>query len=324
LRSEVCTSKYRRPGPYKTLSYTWGQDEPGHTIRINHNEIFIRKNLFDAIEEIGRQQQQPDGWCKPGDLWWIDSICIHQKDNDEKSWSVQLLGDIFTCSEVTIAWLGPASDATTLAFEFLDLLGEIRDDREQWLVDRAFEAWYSEEWLQATNHLFERPWWTRAWTLQEYVLPAQLIVVCGEFNSRRNIFEQAAGWLSYLSLRLKSSRWIMRGYEVARKRARIRRMRQLAPEFPFWDVMVYAAGSEATRERDCVYSMLGLTTDNDVWDIVPKYESDDPLPVFQELTRKHVEHTKSLDILGFSGPCIRDHPSSQGPGDSAWPCWVPH
>jgi hypothetical protein len=57
-------------------------------------------------------------------VWWIDSNCINQNDDDERSSQVQMMDQIYLSSCQTIGWLGKiGTDEIGLkAMEFLSEL----------------------------------------------------------------------------------------------------------------------------------------------------------------------------------------------------------
>jgi hypothetical protein len=50
---------------------------------------------------------------------WVDAICIHQADGEEKSQQVVNMLDVYRKAEHVHVWLGPCGKSTELAFSFL-------------------------------------------------------------------------------------------------------------------------------------------------------------------------------------------------------------
>ncbi|KAH7378446.1 heterokaryon incompatibility protein-domain-containing protein [Phaeosphaeria sp. MPI-PUGE-AT-0046c] len=103
---------------YKALSYAWVEDnrprqrrEDGSlhrqdqiNIRAVHNgesveqRVFISKSLRLALRRLREKDHSM--------LLWIDSLCINQKDIDERTSQVGLMGMIYQFADEVIIWLG--------------------------------------------------------------------------------------------------------------------------------------------------------------------------------------------------------------------------
>lgn len=62
--------------------------------------LLVTENLYSALSQIKF----------PTKRLWIDSMCINQEENKEKSWQVQQMRDIYQKAKHTAAWLGEGSD----------------------------------------------------------------------------------------------------------------------------------------------------------------------------------------------------------------------
>ncbi|KAM7218660.1 Heterokaryon incompatibility protein (HET) domain containing protein [Rhypophila decipiens] len=88
--------------PYVALSYVWGDAENQVAIFVNKIQFSIRQNLYHALERL--RQQRTEGWV------WVDAICIDQANDDEKSWEVNRMREVFQKAETVYHWLGPEAD----------------------------------------------------------------------------------------------------------------------------------------------------------------------------------------------------------------------
>jgi len=98
----------RPPGPYKALSYAWKnsdlvEDVP---IFINGKSIMISENLYTALRRLRHLRD-------PLEIW-IDSLCINQKDDGERTHQVSLMRDIYGNSEEVVIWLGECGSGDDL------------------------------------------------------------------------------------------------------------------------------------------------------------------------------------------------------------------
>lgn len=50
---------------------------------------------------------------------WADSICINQKDVEEKTRQVNMMGEIYSLADTIFLWLGLGSESTDAAMNFI-------------------------------------------------------------------------------------------------------------------------------------------------------------------------------------------------------------
>lgn len=58
--------------PYEALSYAWGPKDPEHHIWVNGCLFRVRRNLFQALADLRRPDEER--------VLWIDAICIDQSN----------------------------------------------------------------------------------------------------------------------------------------------------------------------------------------------------------------------------------------------------
>lgn len=101
IKGELRNTPLQDSGPYKALSYTWNNgNNDNHFLTITCNELpsIISFNLYLGLRQLR------DKWS-PVRLW-VDSICINQKDNDERTRQVGMMRKIYERSTEVIIWLG--------------------------------------------------------------------------------------------------------------------------------------------------------------------------------------------------------------------------
>jgi hypothetical protein len=92
-------------GPaYRALSYTWGVTKHKKHIYLNGKSFLINRNLYDALKRLRSEQYRQ--------TYWIDMLCIDQKDANERSEQVELMPDIYTKAKNTIFWLADTENDT--------------------------------------------------------------------------------------------------------------------------------------------------------------------------------------------------------------------
>lgn len=171
--------------PFVALSYTWGNPEPTHDIIVDGSLLPIRENLYVALKVLrsfflnqASFLDKPERWVHetappPKDLlhengyplMWIDAVCINQSDHLEKNHQVNMMGRIFSTAERVISWLGDEADNSGC------IMSAIQATRSTWQ--------YGSEVEQAMDAFINRPYWRRMWVIQEFVLPQDLVILCG-------------------------------------------------------------------------------------------------------------------------------------------------
>jgi len=95
-------------GGYYALSYVWGDESLPHRAAVVDGAgmqlgiVWLTQNLRDAIcslRELSELSIQS---------YWIDQICINQRDLEEKSRQVRMMGEIFSHASKVITYAGPS------------------------------------------------------------------------------------------------------------------------------------------------------------------------------------------------------------------------
>ncbi|KAI0001387.1 heterokaryon incompatibility protein-domain-containing protein [Xylariaceae sp. FL0662B] len=208
-----CTMKVvslEKQPKYEALSYHWG-DKSGPQIAVDENLVRIQANLFDALRTLRSVEYNR--------VLWIDALCINQHDDDEKSWQVGLMGEIYQSSKRSVLFLGrgfeesdrwcdcPSSKDKTCPdtagrnfhfrnpdmreiYSFLCQLaagGSVKKDAHINNIPTVANLLNQSdnmndlymEPIQAMGALLRRPWWSRMWTAQEAILPTETSIICG-------------------------------------------------------------------------------------------------------------------------------------------------
>ena len=185
---------------YIALSYVWGDAKTTLPIAVNGKEKQVTTNLESALRHTLK-------FSTPGSRFWVDAICINQKDKDERNHQVKLMRDIYSGASKVLIWLGEeeyqAMDIIEDWIRHLNtLLGRSTGAQGQHglldgPLDRAetihrlnilsqqgnlqemLGPFLNLENLATLNRFFSLPWWSRVWTFQEVVLGRAVIVLCG-------------------------------------------------------------------------------------------------------------------------------------------------
>lgn len=197
--------------PFIALSYTWGP--PSHatqgskqheTILVNDGKVEVTKNLEEALKSIKKRCELSSSGRPP--LFWIDSICINQKDLQERSIQVNMMGQIYSKASQVWIWLGLPEgiqmDTTrSLVGKLARASRDIQSQRTSKGIKPSFSdadwdtvtdkgrllkkynppSWRSRAWVDLAL-LLQRNWWSRVWILQEVALAPQAEILCGDYS----------------------------------------------------------------------------------------------------------------------------------------------
>lgn len=243
---------------YTALSYTWGSSSRDDIIALASGSVVKgTPTLVQALRYMRQLQQTRDDM---NGVWWIDMVCIDQDNISERGQQVALMRDIFQAAVMTVVWLGPSSGGSDTLMDYLD--GNVAHSR------RAFRSWTSSaEGKAAIRGFQDRPYWKRAWIIQEVCVSRDVLLVFGRKTAPWKALDASHKWL--------------RTYPQAHS---VPDLRVLRSRFQSTDLrlgfLVYrAAAAQCTNGRDKVFSLLGLVTSGRGVKMVPDYAMS-PCAVF--------------------------------------------
>ena len=318
LSGEVETFSLNSPDLpiFQALSYTWGASVYTSYINIGSKRLSVLDSLYPLLRYVlDDNSEAARTW------WWIDSLCIDQKNSDEKALQVPLMGTIFRAAQQTLVWLGEEADDSTQAIEFLHWIEkEFRENRpsEEWLAKVVpRNGAYGKDW-EAVEKLFCRPWWTRVWTVQEFVVPDKVVLFCGKSWISRTLLSRAlcAIWSCCEKTLKYDNPWNRTRLIEWRKRfGNDEDTRILSSSLTA--TLAYLGHHEATDPRDRIYSLSGIVKDFELAG-VPDYNQ--PVEIlYSTVVKSFVERYHSLDIICFATLFRSDEAIS----NQSIPSWVP-
>jgi hypothetical protein len=298
--------------------------------------------IVKDVEELWTEYANDEGvplLFQESHFLWIDAICINQADFDERAKQIGLMQNIYKEASCLLVWLGVEESESGKAIATLEkfvsegVLTNQSFDINSGLLSRAERE---EVWL-AISKLLSRPWFSRAWILQEYTLGAyrrgrnprriadRMVFCCGK-DRIDNLVEVAAHTLYYKYVQARDAKsvhadfWrekMLRSYGVQNLLVDFRRRRQFRQEdypnrYQLLPMIVRTRLAESTDPRDRIYSLLGLA--NEMFqgtpvDIVPSaLIVDYQVPVaevYASFVRSVVQATRRLEILGVCTPHTR-------------------
>jgi hypothetical protein len=181
---------------YEALSYHWGDAAVTWQIFLEGAVFFVTKNLEEALRYFIASG-------KSGCIW-IDAICINQLDNEERTQQVQSITKIYESAIRVLVWLGMGDEDMKSVFYRL----RIAEDHQRALMHQLEETMaskmarstddsdYEEDLpvlmrltndhhprlsdrdLPSINKIFQHPWWSHIWVIQEATVAKELMVWC--------------------------------------------------------------------------------------------------------------------------------------------------
>lgn len=118
----------------------------------------VTKNLSEALVHF-RHTQLPT-------IMFVDALCIDQSNIAEKNSQVPLMGRIYSQATVVRCWLGLSAAGSDRAMEILRLSSEDQLMKDMVVAGLPVDL---EDFAYLTD-LLMRPYWRRAWILQEVAL----------------------------------------------------------------------------------------------------------------------------------------------------------
>jgi hypothetical protein len=91
-------------GPYKALSYCWGDLRDSRRILVRDpsatqdSYLEVSANLFSALLKL-----RDSGLLR---MIWVDALCINQEDVEERGQQVQIMATMYASASQVIVWLG--------------------------------------------------------------------------------------------------------------------------------------------------------------------------------------------------------------------------
>jgi hypothetical protein len=266
---------------YEAVSYMWGDPSDKTLLNCNDETISVPRNLVEGL----RMLRRPDRLR----ILWADAICINQKDVEERGSQVALMARIFSEASRVLVWLGHGNSSLIqralsyicwyLNREGKNYIAEYSWGREDMSADDseaiAFKVPADDVTMKALWYLFECPYFSRGWIVQELVLPRSVQVYCNEacINYRlleENQFQPTNQPTNRLledfvrkshssdAQRISASRFRMNDYRILWIRALREKLHDIPTSIAFSEMLRLTRHQNFSDPKDCVYGLLGL------------------------------------------------------------------
>jgi len=283
-------------------------DLDSETTLCNGRPFKVRRNLLDALRRLQALPTPRLDHIHQSEYIWIDAICIDQSNLEERAGQVQIMGKIYAQAEAVIVWLGEGDETVPAALSIIHRLApfvELPESSRDQAAARAgmqglsqissydihdpaairqklgIEFPETHEWL-AFLVLMARPYFKRAWILQEIILAKSPVVVIGSSSCSFEMFSAALYFLAWTGWAPQLDPELFRGVrrvalETDERCAALRGVLDLEytpmlsvtsiltcsgmPEegWPFQPLLRQHRIREATDPRDKIYSLIGIS-----------------------------------------------------------------
>jgi len=299
---------------YEALSYCWGDATQKVDLLCDEKNISITVNLSNAL----RRLRKPDGVR----VLWADAACINQEDLEERGQQVKLMGSIYRKASTTFVWLGHdderhAEAAFELCMEIANgkvtrsLQGEPGQER-RFSIEEFPE--YCEEKFSHLPPLFQCPWFSRMWVIQEVGLSKRVVLTWGDAEIL---------WIHFIMvpLLLDGVSSLPDVFSGIFKPLQMKYLFGPALNEGFLEALYRAQLFLATDPRDKIFGLLAHPTacvgPEGQLAVEPNYTKSWQ-QVYLEFANNWIEHRNNLEILS----AVRHHLGGRFMDDS-FPSWVP-
>lgn len=285
---------------YEALSYVWGDTFKEKTIQIDNEAVGITRNLHEALTQL----QLPDRER----VLWADAVCINQDDDLERTHQVSIMQHIFKRATKVVIYLGPTWVGCEELFEFFQAIGQdpglhTVSHQEPCVIVRGLRG-ITPELRKSMGKFFGLAWWTRVWTVQEFVLAKSADIHCGiHVLSGDVLFESVNNILDHGILCCHGN-----GMEILDRDTGLSTLRSLDRLHPI--IYRRACGDSSTiislvssfrlrkahDHRDKIFGLLGLVPASYVGAIIPDYKRS-VAEIYYELVMVSVSRTGTVDFL---------------------------
>jgi hypothetical protein len=308
IRCSIFKVRLEDAPAYHALSYCWGDQSNPICIKLNGCLFPIGINLYLALRRLRSLAKEVPA------VYWVDAICINQKDDEERGHQVSMMRNIYEGANEVSVWLGEAAEWSALAMGLIRLWSTVPLETlaEDWKGHFLKEPGLSDKrsW-EATINLLRRAWWNRVWVYQELVVSRKAMFICGvDILDCDQLFVALRTWL-YLSNPknlqhsgnldlgfLSHDNFLEPGFMILHRETK-RTGSQVLEGYCLISLVLLTRYKLATDPRDKVYALLGVDGVGDIA-VMPDYTISTST-VYQNFTVNCIKARDDLSILSLSG-----------------------
>ncbi|CAH0055873.1 unnamed protein product [Clonostachys solani] len=165
--------------PYEAISYQWGSPKVSKLpISISGKEVFISTTLTNILMGLRLRDRVR--------IVWADALCINQGDHAERQQQVGLMRRVYSQASRVVICLGAHKSLAKESFSAVEKLTSIwlrfqnspsaTLEKSQGILDKRYRSNVGHVTMRNVLQIFQDPYWTRLWVVQE-VVSSRLAVV---------------------------------------------------------------------------------------------------------------------------------------------------
>lgn len=251
IQCDIIYTSLRCPPQYTAVSHRWD------LFGAPQEMILIDGGLFPVSRSIYSLLLAKRHYLHPR-YFWIDSICINQEDNLEKSRQVGMMRNIYEEAENTLGWLGDDPGAKK-AFA---LVGRINKT----ISAASFTSLCSEPdsgWTEF-QALMSNDWFDRVWIIQEIAVSKAQIIRYGDQEIEWSELTDALAHVMHFGFSIENDldellnrREVLSALVMEEVRSHIAKVDLVKLQ----DTLKLALRFRATLSIDRIYALLGLVAE---------------------------------------------------------------
>ncbi|RYP59738.1 hypothetical protein DL770_010148 [Monosporascus sp. CRB-9-2] len=249
---------------YEALSYAWGTGPINRRIVITEGGFFrrldVKECLYSALWRLRHDSKSR--------FLWVDAICINQENMAERSSQVRIMREIYTRCLRVVIWLGEKSGHSEEALDLVQTINEVKEyDAMNGILrnllaqdprDDRLPIGYSRIWHDFFG-LLKRPWFKRAWIVQELATAPNATIVCGTRQLRWDEFRSAVLYIGEIAgTGLLPAALAIHEIQLFTNLGQMRHNFQQGYQFNALEVLLCSTHSLATDRRDYIFAFHGL------------------------------------------------------------------
>lgn len=267
---------------YEALSYRWGNINDTKTITLCGQSFKVTSNAFHALEALRLDTESR--------FLWVDAICIDQKNLEERSHQVNIMGNIYSNALNVRVWLESDYKCNIAPY----VLSHASD----------YSLHFDEEIRNIVmGAISMSSWWRRVWTAQEAVLAKELMFHTGKDHFTLHELQK---FLSAMTRHLSAENRCCRRYfvgfgdepletfsyfisDLLQRRADLHKS-----GFQLSELIKAYTHRDSTDLRDKVFGFIGLA--KDAPDNIVRYDLS-LVDCYTHTATEIIRQTKDLDIF---------------------------
>ena len=241
------------PG-YTAVSYTWGNEEPTEIIYLNGQVFHVTPNLWSCLYYLSVFAKHHAAW----DYIWVDAVCIDQSNDLERNAQVRFMDATYRDSVCASVWLGLVS----VPESYKHMIANSREPIKLLDCDPF-------DWSDCMDDLANRPYWSRYWVIQEFLLAQNVDIFCSgnlmHWLDFKHMLGRHAGVDLFSSESYDAIKPNGSGQSFAALPLVANRHPDRFPDLyqPLYDLLVNHRGSQCKDPRDRIFALLGLVRVDD-------------------------------------------------------------